>query len=230
MSAPVSPVRPVSAERSNGRRVVPAGGLRRISGRLPLAGMALLCVLVGILIVAWWTSSASTKSAVLVAARSIAVGEVIEPADLRIVEIVADEGVSTVPAGKQRDVIGQRAAVGIPAGVLLSPQALRGGPRLQVGESIVAVPVPVGAAPVPDLSVGDRLAVVSTAGSSGVLTTGEAVAITEVDGGPSSTSGLSVSLLVPTARAAAVAAAAANDGVRLVLVAPDEDLGRSSTG
>ncbi|WP_234025189.1 SAF domain-containing protein [Streptomyces sp. MspMP-M5] len=97
------------------------------------------------------------RDRVLVLAHDVPVGEVLKPADLRVVEVAAEAGV--VPAVDRGTVLGRRASVPLVAGALLAPGQVgtrAGFPPL--GSSQVAFAVEQGGAP-PDLSRGERVAV-----------------------------------------------------------------------
>jgi hypothetical protein len=169
---------------------------------------------------------------VLAASHDIAAGQVVTASDLVSVRVSADAGAHLVPASQQATIIGKRAAVALPAGALLSPQSVRSGPALASGQAIVSVLLAPGTAPVPDLRAGDSVAVVATtakdtSGADGVLANAQVVRVDALKSGPTTSGSLAVSLQVPSSTAAAVAAAAAGDHIRLVLIAPGDDLAGS---
>jgi hypothetical protein len=169
----------------------------------------------------------------LAASHDIAAGQVLTASDVVSVHVSADAGTQLVAASQQSTIIGKRAAVALPAGALLSPQSVRSGPALESGQAIVSVVLAPGTAPVPDLRAGDAVAVVGTtatdaSGAGGVLANAQVVRVDALKSGPTTSGSLAVSLQVPSASAAAVAEAAAGDHVRLVLIAPGDDLVASS--
>ncbi|MFC9736602.1 SAF domain-containing protein [Streptomyces noursei] len=150
------------------------------------------------------------RDRVLALAHDVPVGQVLKPADLRAVEVAADAGV--VPAANRGTVLGRRATVPLVAGALLAPGQVgtRAGfpPR---GSSQVALAVEQGGAP-PDLSQGERVAVLpgpadggeargdEEAPTSGVMGTVTGVRAPESAGGPRV-----ITMLVETAAAPRVA-------------------------
>ncbi|MFJ9619083.1 SAF domain-containing protein [Streptomyces noursei] len=111
------------------------------------------------------------RDRVLVVARDVPVGRVLQPADLRVAEVAADAGV--VPVADRGTVLGRRVKVPLVAGALLA----RGQVGTPVafppkGSSQVSLAVEPGGAP-PELSRGERVAVLPGPTGSGELQTGE---------------------------------------------------------
>jgi hypothetical protein len=178
-------------------------------------------------------SSSTHAEAVLAASHDIAAGQVLTTGDLVTVRVSAERGAQLVADSQQSAIVGKRAAVALPAGALLSPQSVRSGATLASGQAIVSVVLAPGTAPVPDLRAGDAVAVIATTAQGapsggGVLANAQVVRVDALKSGPTTSGSLAVSLQVPSASAAAVAQAAASDHVRLVLIAPGDDLVSSS--
>jgi Flp pilus assembly protein CpaB len=98
---------------------------------------------------------------VLVAGRTIEVGQQISDDDLRVVRVATDAGVQTIPATERSGVVGQFAAATLPEGALLTraqvtPQAVPAPGTAKVG--VVLQP---GQVPAEELTPGDRVAVVA---------------------------------------------------------------------
>lgn len=227
--------RPPSTTTSNGQ--VPRSAARARRAHLPYLGLAVLLMLLGAIGFGLLASRSTPSGSVLAASHDIAAGQVISANDLTSVHASADAGAQLVPASQQSDVVGKRASVALPAGALLSPASVRSGPALSRGEAIVSVLLAPGTAPVPDLRAGDQVAVVATStgssgasGKGGVLAAGEVVRVDALRSGPTTSGSLSVSLKVPSSTAADIADAAAGGRVRLVLIAPGEDLSAKSGG
>jgi hypothetical protein len=195
--------------------------------------LALLLIVLGAIGFGALASGSTPAGTVLAASHDIAAGQVLSSGDLVSVHVSAESGAQLVAASQESTIVGKRAAVALPAGALLSPQSVRSGPALASGQAIVSVVLAPGAAPIPDLRAGDAVAVVATTAgdtsrAGGVLANAQVVRVDAIKSGPTASGSLAVSLQVPTAAAALVAAAAAGDHVRLVLIAPGDDLVASS--
>lgn len=197
---------------------------------LPYLGLAVLLVVMGAIGFGALASGSAAAGSVLAASHDIAAGQVLTSADLISVHVSAESGAQLVAASQLSTIVGKRAAVALPAGALLSPQSVRAGPALASGQAIVSVLLAPGAAPVPDLRAGDSVAVVASSsagnpsGASGVLANAQVVRVDAVKSGPTTSGSLTVSLQVPSTAAASVAQVAGGDRVRLVLIAPGDDL------
>ncbi|MEV3854956.1 SAF domain-containing protein [Streptomyces sp. NPDC050095] len=103
-------------------------------------------------------SELGERSDVLVLARDVPAGHVLGKADLRSVEVAAEE--SVVSVGDRGEVLGRRARVPLVAGSLLAPaQVGEEADFPPVGFSQVSLAVEAGGAP-PDLARGERVGVV----------------------------------------------------------------------
>ncbi|QRX96847.1 flagellar biosynthesis protein FlgA [Streptomyces noursei] len=110
---------------------------------------------------------AGERDRVLAVAHDVPGGQVLEPGDLRVVEVAAEAGV--VPVAQRGAVLGRRARVPLAAGALLAPGQVgtRAGfpPK---GSSQVAFAVEPGGSP-PDLSLGEHVAVFSGPAATGAV-------------------------------------------------------------
>ncbi|MCZ0976061.1 SAF domain-containing protein [Streptomyces albulus] len=98
------------------------------------------------------------RTQVLVLAHDVSAGHVLKPGDLRVVQVAAEAGV--VPATERGTVLGRRARVPLLGGALLAPGQVGTSAEFPPkGFSQVAFAVEQGGAP-PDLSKGERVAVV----------------------------------------------------------------------
>ena len=146
---------------TNGRKQLPPAGLaKRTRVRTPYLGLGVLLVVLGALTFGLWSSTSTARQTVLAATRDIPSGDVIAASDLREVQVSADSGTSLVAAAQKTTIVGKRAAVTIPSGSLLASGSVRDGAQLAHGEAIVSVILAPGAAPVPDLRVGDHVVAV----------------------------------------------------------------------
>ena len=202
----------------------PAGSAATVPGRLrrrPLmivvaVAMVAFGALLGFLI--WSTSSTSVE---VVAVRSaVDRGEVISADDLLLVRVAVDPAVQVVPGARLGEMVGKRAASDLVAGSLLSPAGVSDRLAPATGESIVGVALGTGKLPAESLRAGDRVRLVQTpADQADVPATPvtidalvQNIPVVSEDGET-----VVVDLLVPSSRAAEVAARAASGRVALVL-------------
>lgn len=146
------------APRTNGRdgrapvRVAPTR-----TRRVPWVALGVVLVIAGALLFGLLVQSAGERVAVVVAARDIDPGQVIEASDLRIVEVAIDGQASTVPASQRASLIGKTAAARVPADALVSPAHFAEGSVLADGEVVVGALLGPGGLPVPNLRAGDEV-------------------------------------------------------------------------
>lgn len=182
-------------------------------GLLVIVGGALAGLLLG--------QSAAQRTAVLVAARDIPAGHRVSADDVMPVDVAVDGRASLVPASRQSVVVGQVARSSIPSGALLSPNEFSGSSPLRAGEAVATVLLAPGTVS-PSLAPGDQVQVIRVAGSNAtstaaggeVLTTATVFSVDPLSGDR----GVSVSLIVPDSKAAAVADAASASRVRLAVL------------
>jgi hypothetical protein len=197
--------------------LVPPPKLRR---RPALIAGAVAAICLGALLAAWaWTATTSTQE-VLVARATIERGSVIEAKDLARVRISADPALSPVAASTFDDLVGQRAALDIAEGGLITS----GSTTTQVlpadGMSVVGVALTPAQSPGLDLQTGDRVRIVVTPIPGGEPASGPpAFNDAEVVGVSldAETGATVVDLLVPYADATVLAARVATGNVALVL-------------
>ncbi|MFF4602724.1 SAF domain-containing protein [Streptomyces sp. NPDC001339] len=182
------------------------GGRRRRLGWV-WAGLGAVAVsAVGFAVVA---QAMGDRTPVLVLTRDVPAGQVLKRGDLHAVQVAAETGV--VPVADQDTVVGRRARVPLVAGAFLAPGQVGTSAQFPPpGHSQVAIPVEPGGAP-PDLSQGERVAVLPGPAGAGVAG-GEEEAPSGVSGtvtgvrAPESAGGPRVvSVLVETAAARRVA-------------------------
>lgn len=190
-----------------------------------------LLVALSALLGAWVFTASSERVSVVVAARDIEPGEVIDAQDLRVVEMGATGQVRAVQSSQQDLIVGRAARGPIPAGTVLNTDLfVDQGQTIPTGMAVVGASLEAGAAPTSDLRAGDRvevLAVVRTSTGSADDTAAEPSAKLIASGtvwsverpSTNSASGkLWVSILVPIEAQGAVAQAAADGLLRLSLV------------
>lgn len=156
-------------------------------------------------------------------------GQVVEPGDLRVVELSNLGDAVTLSATEQGRVVGRVARGPVPAGTVVHPDLFGPpGSAIPTGMAVVGAALEPGAAPGPDLRAGDRIDVLGVAGGgSGLEARAEVEALVLATGSvwsverPGGVAGgrLVVSMLVPAETRTVVAQAAADDRLRLALVA-----------
>lgn len=191
-------------------------------------------VLVGVaaLLGAWVFAATSERISVMVAARDIGAGEVVEPTDLRVVEMGAASDLRAVQPDEQTLLVGRAARGPIPAGTVMNTGLVSD--RSQVipaGHVVVGAALEPGAAPVSGLLAGDRVDVLGverqiggveqSAATATLLTSGTVWSVEPARAG-SVSSTIWVAVLVPVDAQPAVAQAAADGRLRLTMVGASE--------
>ena len=197
--------------------VAPPPKLRR---RPALIVASVVLVALGAILAAWaWTSTTNTQE-VLAARDTIARGAVITSDDIARVRINADPALQPLPASAYDNIVGQRAALDIAAGSLLTEAATVAELMPADGMSVVGVALTPAQAPGLSLQSGDRVRVVLTPGKGADAPTGSPpfndaeVVGTRMD---EMTGELVVDLLVPHSEAGVLAARVSTGNVALVL-------------
>lgn len=75
---------------------------------------------------------------VLALAHPVTVGQTLTSGDLRPVNVVTDAGMAAIPGSRATSVVGQRMALSLPAGALLTPAELGQAATPPSGQAIVA--------------------------------------------------------------------------------------------
>ena len=192
-------------------------------------------VLIGALLVglaallgAWVFAATSEHVSVVVAAHDIQPGEVIGETDLRVVEIGASSELRAIQSRQQELILGKAARGPIPQGTVLNTDLFidRAG-AVPLGMVVVGAALDPGAVPMSGLRAGDVVNLLAvqrtTAGQTEAAAPPIAVSLTagtvwSVEPTRSNSTGMWVSLMVPTAAEGAVAQAAADGLLRLSLV------------
>jgi hypothetical protein len=185
-----------------------------------LVAAAVVAICLGGLLGGWaWTSTTNTQE-VLAARHTIARGTAITAADLERVRINADPALAPLPGSAYEEILGQRAALDIAAGSLLTDESTAAQTIPPAGMSVVGVALTPAQAPGVDLWSGDpvRIVVTPAVGAdapSGTPSFNDA----EVVGShvEEATGNLIVDLMVPHEDAAVLAARVATGNVALVL-------------
>ena len=133
--------------------------LRRRTGLIAL-GIALVCL--GGAGAAYLATSVGDTAPVLTLREDVARGEVIEASDLTVARINGDPALRTVAESEQDSIVGQRAAVDLSAGSILTPQSTTTELIPATGQSLVGVPLSPDQLPSQGLTAGDAVRIVAT--------------------------------------------------------------------
>lgn len=208
---------PRTATPGQGASVTPPPKLRRRPA-LILAGVAVTAL--GCLLGGWaWSATTSTEE-VLAARHTIHRGEVITEGDVQRIRIGSDPALEPLPASAYDDILGQRAALDISAGGLLTTESTAGEPLPSQGHSIVGISLTPAQVPALPMHGGDKVRIIVTPGDNGEVSantppfTVAEVVDTSLD---ETTGNTVVNVLVPYADAGVLAARAATGNVALVL-------------
>ena len=190
---------------------------RRRSGVLA-AGVAL--VVLGALGAAYLTQVVGDTAQVVAVARDVQPGEVIDREDLTVADVNADPALTPVPADRLSELVGQRAAVALTAGSLLTGAAITGQVLPAAGQSLVGVALQSAQLPAEPLRPGDDVRIVDTPTSqaeppaSTPQTIGAVVVSTS---GPDDSGQSIVNVTVDSGQAADLAARVATGRIALIL-------------
>lgn len=200
-----------------GSALAPPPKLRR---RPSLVAAAIVAICLGALLAGWaWTATTNTQE-VLVPRTTIERGSVIESDDLVRVRVGADPALSPIAGAELDTIVGQRAAVDIAEGSLLTPESTTSDLVPASGQSVVGVALTPEQAPGQQLQNGDLVRVVLTpaegeepAAGTPQFSEAEVVGVRVV----AETGQTVVDLLVPHAEAIVLAARIASGNIALVL-------------
>ncbi|MBV7249288.1 SAF domain-containing protein [Streptomyces sp. MW-W600-10] len=115
----------------------------------------ILLAVVGALVAISAVNRAGDRVSVLALARDVQAGQQIAAADLVIASVADDPALAPVPAGDRTSMVGQRAAVDLRQGSLLTRSQLQAGGGLGDDQQVVGVEVKKGYAPRDELRPGD---------------------------------------------------------------------------
>jgi len=174
----------------------------------------------GCVLGAWaWNATTSTEE-VLAARNTIHRGEVITAEDVQRIRISGDPALEPLPVSAYDDIIGQRAALDISVGGLLTTESTTGDPLPAEGQSIVGISLTPAQVPALPMHGGDKVRIIVTPAANGDMpaSTPQFTVAEVVDTALDETTGNTVvNVLVPYADAGVLAARAATGNVALVL-------------
>jgi hypothetical protein len=111
----------------------------------------------------WLYTTAGEKTPVVVMAREVPVGQVIERADLSTVDVAG--AVTAIAGTNLSSAVGQRAAVGLIPGTLLQRGMLTSADPIPAGQVQVGVALKAGQLPADGVHAGDKVAAVRLGGT-----------------------------------------------------------------
>jgi len=159
--APVTP----SARAGTAPGVRPeAVRLRPVSARrrpVLVLGSALV-VVASSAVVAVSFQHAGRTTPVLAASEALSAGALVEPSDLRVVDVHVPGGVPVVPASGASSLVGRQASTAVPAGSLLAPSDVAGAYAPSRGYAVVGVAVTASQMPAGGVAAGEEIDVVVT--------------------------------------------------------------------
>jgi hypothetical protein len=211
---------------SNGTKPDPVGiePAKRRQRSLPLAVVAVICMVVSIVAFVGVQLASSDRRPVLAVARPIEAGAVITEADLRVAQVATDPALSPIPLSAKSTVLGRTAAVDLRPGMLLVESSLGESTAVGEGEALVGVQVPASAAPVGAIRVGDRVQVVDVPKSGDARAPEPATVITEgrvlrvASAGSAGAATSQLALIVPADKGPAVTSASLGQRIALVVI------------
>jgi Flp pilus assembly protein CpaB len=136
--------------------------LRRLDLRV---AVGLLLMLVAVLGGASLIRTAQARTPVLVAADTVQPGQVIQPSDLRVVEMSVPAGVAYLSASAEGQIEGRVAAEPLWDGKVLGPDSVSGAPPVGPGMVAITLLLPPESAVGGDIRSGDHVAVLSSPGA-----------------------------------------------------------------
>ncbi|MER6443623.1 SAF domain-containing protein [Streptomyces venezuelae] len=163
MSTTTTPVTAGAALPGPGGEPVAAPRVVRQRRRRPgLIALSVALIAAGGLSGALLFTASGQRTAVLVVARDVPVGAAISDADLAPASLALDPAVKAVPLTGKKSLLGQRAAVALKAGSLLSPGQVTSVSLIKAGEQLVGVALKPSQLPASRLAPGQKVLIVST--------------------------------------------------------------------
>lgn len=197
----------------------------RARRRWGLFAAMVLVVALGALGNVWLLASTTTAQEVVAARTTIERGSVVTREDLMTVRVELDPSLHTVPGADLNGLVGQRAALDVAAGSLVTSESVTGTTVPRDGYSLVGIGVAQARMPGVPLLAGDEVRVVATpqlatgAGADATPVSVAAVVVGTQAGTDATGAGAQtiVTVQVPSGDAASLAALAATGSVAVVL-------------
>ena len=190
--------------------------------RWPEIGAGLFVVAVFALAGAWFYANSNDRVAVIAARNAIERGDVVTVDDLRVVQVESDDQLNLLGRDESGLVVGRVALTDLAPGTLVTPEQFAASGLIEAGEGIVGLALDPGEYPSLSIRPGDLVSVVQVPRTSDPGAGEQLVLVEEalvVDVGPIGVQNqLFISLSTSRDEASEVAAAAAQDRVRLIQV------------
>jgi hypothetical protein len=204
----------VEPGRTNGLRLDPISHRRRPA--LAVGSLALVMVCVAVFISVY--QKAGDEASVLVITRSVAQGQTLTAADLRVARMSVSTGVASVPAAEASAVVGRRASEGLAPDTLLSVSDLVTSYSPPAGQAVVGIAARDGQLPASGVAAGETVDVVLTGlpgeqeAAAGTGGTGDAPSSDATTGTSGAQSGVAGTVLVADATVVQVSLSSASSG------------------
>lgn len=147
-----------------GHKLAPAAAPLRPRRRPVFIALGVALAAAGGVLTATIVARSGDRVAVLALERPVPVGATITAGDLTVAHVAADPALSPVRAGDESSVVGRVAAVGLPAGSLLTRSDISASGVPAAGQQLVGVAVKPGQLPARALAAGSRVLIVETPG------------------------------------------------------------------
>jgi hypothetical protein len=185
-----------------------------------MIALGITIVLIGALATWYVTTTTSRTVSVLTISDAVQRGEAITQNDLTTISIAGGQNVDAIPASEASDIVGQVAAVDLPAGSLLTTSNIIDTLPVPEGSSIVGIALNASQLPSYRLAAGDAVRLVDTPVAQGEPPTSDpqtfdATVFTTTYDEANQT--WIVDVVVPEREAASIAARAATQRVSIVL-------------
>lgn len=123
---------------------------------------AIIVIALGALLAAYLTTVVGNTRPVVAVRNDIARGETISQADLVVVQITPDPALKTVPSSELASLVGKHASVDLPAGGLVTTNAVTDAPIPAAGQSLVGAALTPAQLPAEPLLPGEKVRIVNT--------------------------------------------------------------------
>lgn len=182
------------------------------SRRRGMLALMIVTIAIGALGAGFFVKRSAVKIDVVGFAHDVAWGQTIAPTDLKMVEVLPDQGLSTVAWTDRTQLIGHKSATALLSGTVASDRSVTGQNVLASGQALVGLLLKPGQLPATPLHPRDQVTLIRTNGTSGTAstdTTHDATGTAEVFAvGPVDASGART---IDVILAAGQVASAAND-------------------
>lgn len=164
-TAPATATRSPKPATRRGRDTAASSAVAQVRTRRPwpwTAGAIALIVVGGLISAAVWSSSANV-SPVFIAGSDLQRGDIIERGDLSTLNLAAGTPSAAYTLDQVDNLVGQTAAVDLPAGSLLTPSTVTESLEIPRGQAIVGVSLSPNQMPATPLVAGDSVQIVTVA-------------------------------------------------------------------